>query len=65
MAQRKAYMESLFRDTTLDQWNTAIVGCRVKVYWPGSKSWYSGRLIKYRPTKGRHKYVFGTLAARV
>lgn len=52
---RKEFYASLNRDTTLDMWNNAIVGARVKVYWPIQHAWFAGRIVKYRATKGRHK----------
>jgi hypothetical protein len=54
---RKAFFQTLYRDSTLDRWNAAIVGCRVKVYWPIQKSWFPGYITKYRASKGRHKCV--------
>lgn len=38
-------------------WNLAgpsLVGARVEHYWDGEGEWYSGRIMRYEPTSGKH-----------
>jgi hypothetical protein len=34
------------------QLGESVVGCRLRVYWPGMRRWYEGRVTRYDPASG-------------